>query len=62
MKLLSFTDETPAAALKKAQITCGEDALVFSTKEIRKKTITTPAIYEVIVGVEDYYFFISGSA
>ncbi len=53
MKLLSFTDETPAAALKKAQITCGEDALVFSTKEIRKKTITTPAIYEVIVGVQD---------
>lgn len=53
MKLLSFTDETPAAALKKAQLACGEDALVFSTKEIRKKTFSTPAIYEVIVGVQD---------
>jgi len=53
MKLLSFTDETPAAALKKAQLACGEDALVFSTKEIRKKTLTTSAIYEVIVGVQD---------
>jgi flagellar biosynthesis protein FlhF len=53
MKLLSFVDETPAAALKKAQEACGEDALVFSTKEIRKKTLTTPAVYEVIVGVQD---------
>lgn len=53
MKLLSFVDETPAAALKKAQLSCGEDALVFSTKEIRKKTLTTPAVYEVIVGVQD---------
>jgi flagellar biosynthesis protein FlhF len=44
MKLLSFTDETPAAALKKAQLACGEDALVFSTKEIRKKTWDKPAI------------------
>jgi len=53
MKLLSFTDETPAAALKKAQLACGEDALVFSTKEIRKKTWDKPAIYEVIVGVQE---------
>ena len=53
MKLLSFVDETPAAALKKAQLACGEDALVFSTKEIRKKTFSTPAVYEVIVGVPD---------
>ncbi len=53
MKLLSFVDETPAAALKKAQLSCGEDALVFSTKEIRKKTFSTPAVYEVIVGVQD---------
>jgi flagellar biosynthesis protein FlhF len=53
MKLFSFTDETPAAALKKAQLACGEDALVFSTKEIRKKTWDKPAIYEVIVGAQE---------
>ena len=53
MKFLTFSAETPAAALKQAQIECGEDALVVSTKQIKKKTINTPALYEVVVAVED---------
>jgi len=53
MKLLSFQAETPALALKKAQERCGEDALVISTKLIRQKTLTSPALYEVIVAVEN---------
>jgi len=53
MKLMTFTAPTPAQALKAAQKECGEDALVVSTKQIRKKTLTQPAIYEVVVAVED---------
>ena len=53
MKLMTFTAPTPAQALKAAQKECGEDALVVSTKQIQKKTLTQPAIYEVVVAVED---------
>ncbi len=53
MKLLSFNAETPSLALKKAQIQCGENALVVSTKEIRKKSFNKPALYEVVVAVEE---------
>ena len=53
MKFLTFSAETPAAALKQAQAECGEDALVVSTKQVKKKSLNTPALYEVVVAVED---------
>ncbi len=53
VKFLTFSAETPAAALKQAQMECGEDALVVNTKQVKKKTVNTPAIYEVVVAVED---------
>lgn len=53
MKFLTFSAETPAEALKQAQIECGEDALVVSTKQVKKKTINTPSLYEVVVAIED---------
>lgn len=53
MKFLTFSAETPAAALKLAQQKCGEDALVVSTKQVKKKTINTPALYEVVVAIDD---------
>lgn len=53
MKLYTFTGETPAEALKKAQIECGEEALVVNTKEVKKKGLGGPAIYEVVVAVEE---------
>ncbi|WP_456450856.1 flagellar biosynthesis protein FlhF [Hydrogenimonas sp.] len=53
MKLMTFTAPTPAQALKAAQKECGEDALVVSTKQIRKKSLTQPALYEVVVAIED---------
>ncbi len=53
MKLMSFQAETPALALKKAQEQCGEEALVINTKLIHSKTLTTPALYEVIVAIEN---------
>ena len=53
MKLLSFTADSPSNALKKAQLQCGEDALVVSTKEIQKKSLGKSAVYEVVVAVEE---------
>jgi len=53
MKLMTFTAPTPAQALKMAQKELGEDALVVSTKQIQKRTLTQPAIYEIVVAVED---------
>ncbi len=53
MKFLTFSGETPSAALKLAQQECGENALVVSTKQIRKKTINTSSLYEVVVAVEE---------
>ena len=53
MKFHTFSGETPAEALKKAQVECGENALVINTKQIRKKTISTAALYEVVVAIEE---------
>jgi len=53
VKFLTFSGETPAAALKLAQEQCGENALVVSTKQIRKKTINSTSLYEVVVAVEE---------
>jgi len=53
VKFHTFSGETPAEALKQAQQDCGENALVISTKQIRKKTISTSALYEVVVAIED---------
>ncbi len=52
MKLYTFTGENPAIALQKAQNACGNDALVVSTKQLQKKSLTSPALYEVVVAVE----------
>jgi len=53
MKILTFSGSSPAEALKKAQLTVGEDAMLIETKELRKKSLTKPALYEIIVGIED---------
>jgi flagellar biosynthesis protein FlhF len=53
VKFHTFSGETPAEALKKAQVECGENALVISTKQLRKKTISTAALFEVVVAIED---------
>ena len=53
MKFHTFSGETPAEALKQAQLECGENALVISTKQLRKKTISSSALYEVVVAVEE---------
>ena len=53
MKILTFSGTSPAEALKKAQLSVGEDAMLIETKEIRKKSLTETALYEIIVGIDD---------
>ncbi|RDU67571.1 flagellar biosynthesis protein FlhF [Helicobacter didelphidarum] len=53
MKLYTYSGETPPEALRKAQNAHGDDALIVDTKEIRKKTLTEPGLYEVIVAVDE---------
>ena len=49
MRLYTFTGETPAQALKKVQVECGDEAMVLDTKEIKKKSLKTPGLYEITV-------------
>lgn len=53
LNFVTFSGETPAEALAKAQRECGENALVINTKQIKKRMINSPALYEVVVAVED---------
>lgn len=53
MKLFTYNGETPAEALKVAQRMHGEEALVVSTKEIRKRSLTQGALYEIVIAVDD---------
>ena len=53
MKILTFSGTSPAEALKKAQLSVGEDAMLIETKEIRKKSLTQKALYEIIVGIDE---------
>mgnify|MGYP005664188901 CR=1 FL=1 len=53
MKILTFSGTSPAEALKKAQLTVGEDAMLIETKEIHKKSLNQTALYEIIVGIDD---------
>lgn len=53
MKILTFSGATPAEALKKAQLEVGEDAMLIETKELRKKALGKPALYEIVVGIEE---------
>lgn len=53
MKLFTYNGETPAEALRVAQQKHGEEALVVSTKEIRKRSLTQPALYEIVIAVDE---------
>lgn len=52
-KLHTFMGDTPAQALKKAQDTFGGDILLVENKEIRKKSLTQPGLYEIVIAVDD---------
>ncbi|MGN8423693.1 flagellar biosynthesis protein FlhF [Helicobacter pylori] len=53
MKFYTYSGETATEALKIAQSHHGVDTLVFKTQEIRKKTLTSSGLYEIVVAVEE---------
>ena len=53
MKLFSFLGETPTVALRNAQLECGEDAIVVSTKKISDGRDGQKQMYEVTVTIEE---------
>ncbi len=53
MKILTFSGSTPTEALKKARLTVGEDAMLIETRELQKKSLGKPALYEIVVGIDE---------
>ena len=53
MKLKTFTAPTYAEAFKKVKEEVGEDAVIISSREIKKKTLTSNGLYEIVVAVEE---------
>lgn len=55
MNMLSFLGETPTLALRQAQLECGEDAVVISTKKISDEKDGHKNMYEVVVALEEEF-------
>jgi flagellar biosynthesis protein FlhF len=53
MKILTFTGGTPSEALKKAKLEIGDEGLLIETREVQKKGLGRPAIYEIVIGIEE---------
>jgi flagellar biosynthesis protein FlhF len=53
LKLKTYTAESYTEALKKVKEEVGDDAVIVSSKEIKKKTLTSPGLYEIVVAVEE---------
>jgi len=53
LKLKTYTAPTYTEALKKIKEELGDEAVIVSSKEIKKKTLTSPGLYEVVVALED---------
>ncbi|MDR3347430.1 MAG: flagellar biosynthesis protein FlhF [Helicobacteraceae bacterium] len=53
MKLHTFTVENPADALRIAVERFGKEAMIHSTKEIRRKGLGHRGLYEIVVGVPE---------
>ena len=53
MQLKTYTAETYTEALKKVKEEVGDDVVIVSSKEIKKKTLTSKGLYEIVVAVEE---------
>ena len=53
MKLKTFTAPTYTEALNKIKAELGDDVVIVSSKEVKKKTLTSPGLYEIVVAIED---------
>ncbi len=55
MQTYTFSGETPAEAMQKARDELGdnENVVLIQSREVRKKTLNQPALYEMVFGVID---------
>ena len=53
IKTVTFEVDTPAQLLKKIEAEFGGDAMVINTKEIRKKSLSEQALYEVVIAIKE---------
>ncbi len=53
MKLKTFTAESYTEALNKVKQELGDEVIIVSSKEIKRKTLTSPGLYEIVVALED---------
>ncbi len=53
MKILTFSGSSPSEALKKAQMSVGEDAMLIETRELQKKSLGKKPLYEIVVGIDE---------
>ena len=53
MKLKTYTAPTYTEALNKIKEELGDDVAIVSSKEIKRKTLSSPGLYEIVVAVED---------
>ncbi|WP_457561406.1 flagellar biosynthesis protein FlhF [Caminibacter sp.] len=54
MKLKTYTAQTYTEALNKIKEELGDDVVIVSSKEIKRKTLTSPGLYEIVVAVDDF--------
>jgi len=53
LKLKTFTAPTYTEALNKVKEELGDDVVIVSSKEVKKKTLTSQGLYEIVVAVEE---------
>ena len=53
MAIKTFTAETMREAMNKVKAALGDEALIISQKEIKKKTLTQKGLYEIVVEVPE---------
>jgi len=53
LKLKTFTAPTYTEALNKVKESLGDDVVIVSSKEIKKKTLTSQGLYEIVVATEE---------
>ena len=53
MKLKTYTAPTYTEALDKIKQELGDDVAIVSSREIKRKTLSSPGLYEIVVAVDD---------
>jgi len=53
LKLKTYTAPTYTEALNKIKSELGDEVIIVSSKEIKKKTLTSPGLYEIVVAIEE---------